>query len=119
MTHAAASGPHTVPLERRDPALLRLEKETSQFPDRCSQTAAASPLLEEFDQGPKMQRSLGLSVSPMTEHVLWKATGHHAQIVKRQAALVNHRGKQSVLSPSETLPAFPCLDTGPACDAKC
>ena len=35
----------------------------------------ASHLMEEFGQKPKMQRSLGLAVSLMSNHVFWKATG--------------------------------------------
>jgi len=67
----------------------------------------ASPLVEEFGQKPKMQRSLGLSVSLVSDRVLWKATDRCTRIANGQACLVNHLGKRSLLSPSETRPTSP------------
>lgn len=120
----SALGPHaasSLRKEGQDPALLRLEKETNQYPDWCSQSAAATRLpLISWRSLVRSQRCKGLSASLCHS---WATTsfgrpqGHHVIMASRQAHLVNHPGMRSVLFLAETLPISPRQKTVPGCDA--
>lgn len=82
----------------------------------------ALPLMEEFGQEPKMQRSLDLAVSLMSDRALWSCWSQHAWAANRQTGLMNHLGtgrlgKWSVLFLSETLLTSPCQNPVPGRDA--